>query len=52
MSDVIFFNIPLPIYHNDNIIRAGSNNVATAVGWLQDCIYIYIYMFIVPVKEV
>jgi hypothetical protein len=36
---VTLFNIPLPIYHNDNIIRAGSNNIATAVGWLQNYIY-------------
>ena len=46
MSDVILFNVPLPFYHNDNIIRAGSNNMATAVVWLQDCTYIYIYIFI------
>jgi len=27
MSDVILFNTPLPIYHIDNIFRAGSNNI-------------------------
>ena len=46
MSDVMLCNIPFPIYLNDNIIRGGSNNIATAVGWLQDYIYIYIYIYI------
>ena len=52
MLDGHFFNIPLPIYHIDNIIRAVSNNKATAVGWLQDYIQINKYIFIVPEKEV